>query len=146
MCIRDNYNNTEEEGVGADTPDSLDNIDDTGAFPSDFSCWTSFWLVFLILSLLFTGYLVFLSFKQESLTASFLFSIIAGMVGIVKSAIEFIKGLFRDKIAEDNRRSLLVIAEEIRSIRRIDERRLFIEEENRRTQSSHCLRPRFSSL
>ena len=73
----------------------------------------------------------------------FLFSIIAGMMGIVKSAIEFIKGLFRDKIAEDNRRSLLVIAENNRRILEdIQSIRLFIEEENRRTQTSHCLRPR----
>ena len=56
---------------------------------------------------------------------------------ILTSVIVFIKGLFIDRslvIAEDNRRILLVIEEEIQRIRRIDERRLLIEE--KRMQSS----------
>jgi len=50
---------------------------------------------------------------------------------ILTSVIVFIKGLFIDRrlvIAEENRRILLVIEEEIQRIRRIDERRLLIEE------------------
>ena len=107
----------------------------------------------LVLSLIFTIHLIFLSFKEESVTAFFLFNIITGMVTILTSAIEFIKGLFRDRhlaIAEENRRSLLVISkeiqmnqrslvyiiEEIQRIRRTNERRLVIEDK-RRTQSSY---------
>ena len=35
----------EERGVGSDISDSLNNVDDTGVFPSFFSFWTSFWLI-----------------------------------------------------------------------------------------------------
>ena len=37
--------NEEEGNVGSDISDSLNNVDDTGAFPSFFSFWTSFWLI-----------------------------------------------------------------------------------------------------
>jgi len=56
---------------------------------------------------------------------------------LLTSVIAFINGLFIDRhlvIAEENRRILLVIEEEIQRIRRIDERRLLIEE--KRMQSS----------
>ena len=42
---QDNYNKAEEKGVGSDISDSLNNVDDTGVFPSFFSFWTSFWLI-----------------------------------------------------------------------------------------------------
>ena len=126
VTTQDNYNNTEEEGVGADTPDSLDNTDDTGAFPSDFSCWTSFWCWFVLglsaVILFIIIILVVLSFKKESLTANFLIDKTSSVVTIltpVVTLIRYTKGLFR-------------------------KRRLVIEEENLRIQSSQ--RPRSSSL
>ena len=61
------------------------------------------------------------------------------MMTLLTSVIAFINGLFIDRhlvIAEENRRILLVIEEEIQRIRRIDERRLLIEE-NRRQSSCY---------
>ena len=43
-AIQDNYK-SEEGRVGSDISDSLNNVDDTGVFPSFFSFWTSFWLI-----------------------------------------------------------------------------------------------------
>ena len=39
VAIQDNYKS--EEGIS----DSVNNVDDTGVFPSFFSFWTSFWLI-----------------------------------------------------------------------------------------------------
>ena len=123
----ENYNNAEEGGFGADTHDSPHNEYDTGAFPSVFSCLTSFWcwlvlglVLVLVLGVILFIILIVLSFKNESLSAKFLIDIISSMVTIFTPVIKligFIKVLFR-------------------------KRRQVIEEENRGTQSS---RPRSSS-
>ena len=44
--VKTQYNYNAEEGrVGSDISDSINNVDDTGVFPSFFSFWTSFWLI-----------------------------------------------------------------------------------------------------
>ncbi len=141
VTTQDNYNNEEERRV-ADSINNLYNTD-AGAFPSVFSFRTKLWLVLLVLSAIFIVLLTYLSFKQERVTPFFLLTIITIMVTLIGSAIQFTKGLLKDKREEDNRSILLAIVqdnrrilEEIQRIRRIDEGRP-IEEENMRTQSSH---------
>ena len=125
VTTQENYKKAEEGGVGSDISDSLNNVDDIGAFPSVFSFWTKFWLVLLVLSVSVILYLIYLSFIQEKVTTFFIFNIITGIVTLM-AFIMFIKSLFRDRHREEKR-----IADEIQRIRRIDERRLLIEENRR---------------